>query len=155
MEPVVWTTLGTKCGRCHNWVGIPGRPPYVIPRWSAGWTKNMPHTATKLFWSDLKIIPNIFYNPAWIKKKKKMINWYFPKNDGVFDMHLAINSIYISGTWYVLSVANTIDWWTFNLFKHHIEYSSTIVFVMCTHVQSTRRYYTRYQWTTFFFHLGS
>ena len=23
-------------GGCHNWVGIPGRPPYVIPRGSAG-----------------------------------------------------------------------------------------------------------------------
>ena len=22
-EPVVWTTLSTTCGRCHNWVGIP------------------------------------------------------------------------------------------------------------------------------------
>ena len=30
-------TLGTTCGRCHNWVGIPGRPPYVTPRGSAGW----------------------------------------------------------------------------------------------------------------------
>ena len=38
-EPVVWATLGTTCGRCHNWVGIPGRPPYVIPCGSAGWKK--------------------------------------------------------------------------------------------------------------------
>ena len=27
------------CGRCHNWVGIPGRPPHVIPRGSAGLKK--------------------------------------------------------------------------------------------------------------------
>ena len=41
MEPVVLLTLGTTCGRCHNWVGIPGRPPwYVIPRGSAGFAKN-------------------------------------------------------------------------------------------------------------------
>ena len=32
-------TIDKKCGRCHNWVGIPGRPPYVIPRGSAGWNK--------------------------------------------------------------------------------------------------------------------
>ena len=25
------------CRRCHNWVGIPGRPPYVTPCGSAGW----------------------------------------------------------------------------------------------------------------------
>ena len=36
---MVWTTLGTSFGRCHNWVGIPGRPAYVIPRGSAGWKK--------------------------------------------------------------------------------------------------------------------
>ena len=29
-------TCGATCGRCHNCVGIPGRPPYVIPRGSAG-----------------------------------------------------------------------------------------------------------------------
>ena len=42
-EPVVSTTLVTFCGRCHNWVGIPGRPPYVIPRGSAGWNKKKRH----------------------------------------------------------------------------------------------------------------
>ena len=38
-EPVIWSTLGTTCGWCHNWVGNPGRPPYVIPRGSAGLKK--------------------------------------------------------------------------------------------------------------------
>ena len=27
------------CGRSHNWIGIPGRPPCVIPRGPAGWQK--------------------------------------------------------------------------------------------------------------------
>ena len=40
-EPVVWTTLGTTWGRCHNWVGNPGRPPYAIPRGSAGLKKSL------------------------------------------------------------------------------------------------------------------
>ena len=29
------------CGRCHNWVGIPGRPPNVIPCGSAGSEKRL------------------------------------------------------------------------------------------------------------------
>ena len=37
MEPVVWTTLGTTWGRCHNWVGFPGKTPYKILWRSAGW----------------------------------------------------------------------------------------------------------------------
>ena len=38
---MVWTTLGTTCGRCHNLVGIPGRSPYVTPRGSAGLKKGI------------------------------------------------------------------------------------------------------------------
>ena len=36
---MVWTTLGTTCTKCYNWVGIPGRPvwPHAIPRGSAGY----------------------------------------------------------------------------------------------------------------------
>ena len=34
-EPLVWTTLGTTWGRCHNWVGVPGIPWYVTSRGSA------------------------------------------------------------------------------------------------------------------------
>ena len=40
-EPVVLTTLGTTCGRYHNWVGIPARIPYVIPCWSVGWKRGI------------------------------------------------------------------------------------------------------------------
>ena len=29
------------CGRCHNWVVIPGRPPYVTPSGSAGLKKQL------------------------------------------------------------------------------------------------------------------
>ena len=39
-KPVVWTTLGTACRQCPNWVGISGRPLYVTPGGSAGWKKN-------------------------------------------------------------------------------------------------------------------
>ena len=31
--------IPATCGRRHNWVRIPGRSPYVIPRGSAGWNK--------------------------------------------------------------------------------------------------------------------
>ena len=34
-----WHSLGPTYGRCRNWVGISGRPPYVIPPGSAGWNK--------------------------------------------------------------------------------------------------------------------
>ena len=33
MEPVVWTTLSITCGRCHNWVGIPGSTSLCDPLW--------------------------------------------------------------------------------------------------------------------------
>ena len=54
MEPVVWTTLGTTCGRCHSRVGIPGRPPYVIPHGSAGWKKKVCISST---WPDQDSVP--------------------------------------------------------------------------------------------------
>ena len=36
---MVWITHGTTCRRYHSWIGIPGRPPYVIPRGLAGLKK--------------------------------------------------------------------------------------------------------------------
>ena len=41
MEPVVWSTLGTTCGRCQAGLDIPVDLPYVIPRGSAGLKKNL------------------------------------------------------------------------------------------------------------------
>ena len=48
---MVWSTLGTTCGRCHDLVGIPGRSSYGIPCGSPGWKNSAKFNLIAMKWS--------------------------------------------------------------------------------------------------------
>ena len=76
MRTDVWTTLDTTCGWCHNWVGIPSRPPYVNPRGSAGlkkmfiWPPQDIPSFHLLWWSKFYIITLIVNKMEQIRRER-------------------------------------------------------------------------------------
>ena len=79
MEPMVWTTLGTTCRRCHKWVGIPGRPPYVLPCGSAGWKRKKVYT----LWHSGLYGTYLETNQFLYGHRSQAMLWYKPFQPGI------------------------------------------------------------------------
>ena len=86
---MVKTILGTTCRRCHNWVGIPGRPPVgqqeETKKVGSGEAMTQPSAVflldVHLFLDAILVLWVAFQNPQLSGSRQKFIAVYstFPK----------------------------------------------------------------------------